>query len=315
MTGFTERDFRENRTLWIGRVHPDDQQAFLRFWSELEKTEKTLLCDYRFLQNGRKKEIRLRDSSVSIKNSDGQIDAIISSYTDISDLKVDNPAQTKESADQQHDLIRPLLHEVQNSVHVMKMGIELMSMDKTNAFGLQGLLRGIESLDKLSKDLSEYCFPTQAQLPAEQDEMSFREVISCVQTELQHHNLSARVQDRSRLPVVQIDLLHFLRALKHLVKFCQVLLLPCAELKLEAGQNSVGGQAYLAFELDNAVDTSIDLDEKDAFHLFLRINGIHVGLGMAIARQILRRMGGDILFQKQSPQRYVLTLLLKVRPA
>jgi PAS domain-containing protein len=314
MTGFTERDFRENRTLWIGRVHPDDQQSFLRFWSELERTEKKLICDYRFLQNGRKKEIRLRDNSGSLKNADGQIEIIISSYMDISDLTGDKDARAKEGAEQSADLIRPLLHEIQNSVHVMRMGIELMSMDKTNAFGLQGLLRGIESLDKLSKDLSEYCFPTQAQLSAAQAEMPFKEVMSCVQTELQRHGLNARLLDRSGLPVIQIDLLHFLRALKHLVKFCQVLLPPCAELKVEAGQSSIGGQAYLAFKLDNAVAASIDLDEKEAFHPFLRINGVYLGLGMAIARQILRCLGGDLLFQKETTHRYLLTLLLKARP-
>lgn len=70
LTGFSERDFSNAQHLWMGRVHPDDQQFFISFWKELESGEKRLTCDYRFFRNGLNKEITIRDSSVSLKNTD-----------------------------------------------------------------------------------------------------------------------------------------------------------------------------------------------------------------------------------------------------
>ncbi|MBI2352210.1 MAG: hypothetical protein HYV00_12180 [Deltaproteobacteria bacterium] len=49
------------------------------------------------------------------------------------------------------------------------------------------------------------------------------------------------------------------------------------------------------------------------FRPFLRVNNHQVGLGITLAHQILRRHQGNILFQKENPQRGLFTILLKVR--
>lgn len=313
MTGFSDRDLRQSPYLWTERVHPQDQQSFLTFWKELESGEKRITCDYRFLQNGSKKTIRLRDSSVSLRNPDGRIGTIISSYTDISDLTVkQQEIQEEEKPEHVVDLIRPLLHEIRNSLHVISMGVDLMSVDQNTPFGIQGVTRGIECLNKLSQELHEFIVPTKSQLSAEQPEILLEDIVHCMERELRRHGVSVRIVGQSPLPVVQLDLAQFRRALKRVIEFCQVLLSDGGELEIEASQQTITGQAYVELKIVSSSALSLEVDEKNVFQPFLRVNGSQIGLGMAIAQQILRRQQGNIFFRKEAPQRGLITILLKV---
>jgi nitrogen-specific signal transduction histidine kinase len=55
----------------------------------------------------------------------------------------------------------------------------------------------------------------------------------------------------------------------------------------------------------------LEVDEKDVFRPFLRVNNHQIGLGMALAQQILRRNNGMISFSKENPRRAQISILLK----
>jgi signal transduction histidine kinase len=310
MMGFSDRDFSQAQNVWMGRVHPDDQQSFVTFWKELESGEKRLTSDYRFFRNGRKQEVRVRDNSVSLRNSDGRIDTIISSYTDISDLTVKQEGE--DTAGHLGGLIRPLLHEIQNSLHVIRMGVDFMSMDQNTPFGIESAVRGIECLNKLSEELHEYFVPIKAQVSAEQPEILLKHVVHCMEGELQRHGVSVRIAGEGPLPVVQLDRIQFRRALKHVIDFCQVLVAKGGDLEIEVRQKTIEAQAYVELTILSSSPRSLEVDENTAFQPFLRVNGIQIGLGMAIAQQILRRQQGNIVFRKKTSQQALISILLKV---
>jgi len=48
LTGFSDSDFREDPSLWIRRIDPQDQPLFFTAWKKLQEGEETVSCDYRF---------------------------------------------------------------------------------------------------------------------------------------------------------------------------------------------------------------------------------------------------------------------------
>jgi nitrogen-specific signal transduction histidine kinase len=54
------------------------------------------------------------------------------------------------------------------------------------------------------------------------------------------------------------------------------------------------------------------MDEVDVFRPFLNINGRRIGLSMAVAREILRRHSGKIVFSREQRNRAVFSIRLKM---
>jgi nitrogen-specific signal transduction histidine kinase len=105
----------------------------------------------------------------------------------------------------------------------------------------------------------------------------------------------------------------FRAALERVIEFSRLLLVQGGELEVEARLREIRRQRYLELQVITTSANSLKVDEKDVFRPFLRVNGHQVGLGMALAHQILRRHDGQILFQKETPQRGVFTILLSAR--
>jgi K+-sensing histidine kinase KdpD len=97
------------------------------------------------------------------------------------------------------------------------------------------------------------------------------------------------------------------------MEFSRALLPKGGELEIEAGLQEIGGERYVVLKVASSSATSLEVEEKDAFRPFLRVNNHQVGLGITLAHQILRRHQGNILFRKENPQRGLFTILLKVR--
>ena len=84
------------------------------------------------------------------------------------------------------------------------------------------------------------------------------------------------------------------------------------DLKIEAGVKRIGQAFYIELRVINVSPSCLDIDEKEVFRPYLKVNEYRVGLTMVLARQILRRHYGRIIFQKEQRNRAVFSILIKV---
>jgi K+-sensing histidine kinase KdpD len=94
--------------------------------------------------------------------------------------------------------------------------------------------------------------------------------------------------------------------------FSRALLSQGGELKVEAGMCRQEGENYIELSIVSSSSTSLEIEEKDVFRPFAKVNGYRVGLSMAVAQQILRRHFGEIVFRKEKSNRGVFSLLIRV---
>lgn len=314
LTGFSGQEFREDSSLWMSRIHPRDRSLVSTAWKKLQGGEKLVSCDYRFSPKKDEKESWLRDVSVSCQNPQGEVEGIASAYTDISDLKVRRPrSQEEKRGEDVVGIIDGVVHEIQNNLHVISMGLDLLRLSRTAPQDCGPVVRGIERTNKSLKELREYFLPPESEFSTENPAIILEEVVGQMERELHRQGVRFRAVRPGPLPLVRLDLKQFRSALERVIEFSRALLPEGGELEIEAGLQEIGGERYVELKVASSSATSLGVEEKDVFRPFLRVNDHQVGLGITLAHQILRRHQGNIFFQMENPQRGLFTILLKVR--
>jgi nitrogen-specific signal transduction histidine kinase len=313
MIGFSDRDLQQDTSLWVNRIHPRDRRLFSTAWKKLQEGEKMVSCDYRFTPNKGEKVIWLRDTSVSYRKPHGGIEGVASVYTDISDLKLH---RQKSQVANVGEIMRALIHEIQNSLQVINTGVDLLrldpsaSMDSHSAIS-QTTINGIERTNKAIQELREYFFPPKYQFSTENPGIVLDKVVHQMEKELGHQGVQLRMVRHSSLPLLRLDLKQFRSALVRVMEFSRALLPRGGELQIEAGLREISDKRYVELKVTSSSTTSLEVEEKEVFQPFLCVNKYQVGLGIALARQILRSHGGKIFFRKENPKRGFFTILLE----
>jgi K+-sensing histidine kinase KdpD len=135
-------------------------------------------------------------------------------------------------------------------------------------------------------------------------------VIQSKEKEMAAYGIRTGMIVKEALPKVPLDG-QFDRALRDVIDFSRVLLPQGGELKIEAGMRRQAGERYIELNIVSSSATSLQVDENDVFRPFSNVNGYRLGLSMAVARQILRRHYGEIIFRKEDSTRGVFCLLIR----
>ncbi len=311
LTGFLEQDFIGDASQWLSRINVRDRELFSAAWAKLLGGETMVSCDYRFYPRKGEREIWLRDLSVSRQDPLGRVEAVNSAYINISDLKVHRTRNQQEvETTSVGSIIDGLVHEIQNNLQIISTGMELLHLHRGAPSEYRPAVEGIDRINKSMRELSEYFFPTGPQFSREEPGVIIREVVRAMEGELNRQGVRLRLPLRSSLPAVRLDLRQFRAALERVIEFSRLLLVQGGELEVEARLREIRRQRYLELQVITTSANSLEVEEKDVFRPFLRVNGHQVGLGMTLTHQILRRHDGQILFQKETPRRGVFTILL-----
>ena len=301
LTGFSDSDLSADHGLWIRQIHPDDRAAFSASWGELRKGKREISCDYRLFPKGSRTSTWLREVSVLSRNQSHGPAYVISTYIEINDLKNSRhepEAELSETA--RVDILKSLFHDVQNCIQVVRMEIELTEFGFQKEMEATKLAKTLSSVDRLLRELRDYLGPNATRMTIEDLEAILKSILRQMQQQFSRKKVSLRLVRRGPMPPVEVDKKQVRGALEGVLEFCGLLLKEGGDINIEAGQVDVKGQAYAELKVTTTAAGSVGLADSEAVRAAIRVGDNHVGIGIDLARQILRRYQGDVFFRKES---------------
>jgi signal transduction histidine kinase len=308
LTGFSDRDFQQNEFLWLSRVNPQDHALISAARRKLQAEKRKVTCDYRFLPNGRREEIWIRDVSLPWRIHDGKIGGIVSVYTDISAFM----AGSTQSTPDLRKVIKGLTHDVRNCIHVVGGALETFRLTGSLPFQAQKIIKPIEEINRLLRDLEEYFFPPNTELSVANAVLLLRDVILKMQDELLRRGIHLKLVHESSLPYVRLDARQVRRAIQRVLDFSLALLPRGGRLNFKARRREIDSTRYVELQIISYFADSLEIDEKEVFQPFLQVGKYKAGLSLALARETLYRNRGQISFRKNNSQQALFSLLLEV---
>jgi hypothetical protein len=303
LLGFSEHDFRNNTSLWMERIHPGDRTAVTSAWQKLQGGEKRVSYKYRFFPKSQSNMLWL--SEVAISSSNGN--RVWSLYSEERAFKQEAPGPYP-----LRKLLRGLTHEIGNNLQAISGELELSRWSGSlSGESAETMARGITHIRTLAHEIEEYLFPPTHPPTSEDPTSVLTEVVQSREKEMAAHGIRTGMVVSGALPKVPLDW-QFGRALRGVMDFSRALLSHGGELKIEAGMCRQQGENYIELNIVSSSSTSLEVEEKDVFRPFSKVNGYRVGLSMAVAQQILRRHFGEIVFRKEQSNRGVFSLLIRV---
>ena len=302
LSGFSDSDFISDPGLWVKQIHPEDRAAFTASWSEFRKGKQEISCDYRFFPKGSRTSKWLREFSLLSRNQSPGPAYVTSTYIEINDLKESRPeraaAELREPA--QVDILKSLFHDVQNCIQVVRMEIELTEFGFQKKMEAAKLARSLSSVDRLLKELRDYLGANAPRMTIEDLEAILKSILRRMQQQFDRKKVNLHLVRRGPMPPVEVDKQQVRGALEGVLQFCGALLKEGGDINIEAGQVDVKGQAYAELKVTTTSASSAVLADSEALRAAIRVGDNHVGIGIDLARQILRRYQGDVFFQKES---------------
>ncbi len=312
LINYTETDFLNRCSLWLERIHPDDQQKFSRFEDALRAGKSPMQCDYRFLPGNSRSHIWLREiSAVKVTARTAPLD-IVSVYTDISDLRSSNAAEIRESDSM--NALKLLSHEFMNCVQKVILELEFAKLGLKGNIDSKNLVstadevkRSVMGLQDQLGRLFENCAPHD---PA----AILHTSVQKLRKELHRQRVKLQLVNRGPLPLVRGDKDQLLRAFERVFEFCGAMLKHGGNLEVEAGPKEVGGDLYAEVKVTSSSTASVESSHGKAFQSHGNGENHRVTLGMTVAAEILQRYHGQVAFRQASPNQGEVTILIKASP-
>ena len=209
-------------------------------------------------------------------------------------------------------LIESVVHEIQNDLQFLKLEMDFLFREIGQTHKIERLTQPIYRISKLLNDLPDYFALPEPKLSEERPERILEEIVERINQESPPKRAALRLVQKNPLPMVRVDCGQFRKALERVMEFGQALADDGGDLQIEAGLISIDGQSHVELKITSCSADSLAFEEKDAFQPFLRIKNHEVGVGMALAQEILRRHQGVIFFRKESSRQGQIRILIKV---
>lgn len=308
LLGYSERDFEQESALWMERIHPQDRNAFSAAWRQIQSGENEYAsCHYRFLPRHERARIYLGEFLFAKSAEDTPGPAIWSLYTEEPNFEDD----VLESA-QVRDLVHGLNHEIGNSLQAIKGEIDLLLLaGALPAENAGGISRGIERLADLTSEVNEYLAPIACDRRRKNPATVVREVLDANAERLNQRGIRITLDIKDAFPELPLGS-DFQRAFKRIIELSLALLPEGGDLRVEARLRRVRESRYLDLQVIHVSPCGLAVEEAEIFRPYLKINQHRIGLTMAIARQLLRRHFGKIVFHKEQRNRGVFSISIKI---
>jgi len=306
---YSEADFLNHPSLWMDRIHPDDQQNFLEVQERLVKSKSPVSCDYRFFPKNADRPLWIRENSALCQGQNKTAWDILSVYTEISDLKATNSPETKENS--HTDAVKLLTHEFQNCVHRINMELDLAGLGLTGKFHYNDLVNAVDSMNRSLADLRSQLVRTDVRCTSQNPLTILDTIVRKMRKDLNRQRVNLRLVRRGPLPMVNGDNEELHSAFERVFKFCGAMLKDGGNLEVESGPKEVGGEVYAEVKLTTRSSAIIGPSREKVFEPYLGAERNRNEISIELAREILSRYRGQVSFRKKSSHRGQVTILIK----
>jgi PAS fold len=309
LINYSEADFLNHPSFWMDRIHPEDQQAFLRAQEQLAKSKSPVSCDYRFFPKDADRPLWIREITALCDGQSKTAWDILSVYTDISDLKATKAAENKENP--LADAAKLLTHEFHNCVHKINMELDLAGLGLRGKFHDTDLVNAVDSMNRSLTDLRSRLLRTDERYTSQNPLTILDTIMRKMQKDLNRQRVNLRLVRRGPVPMVQGDNEELHSAFERVFEFCGAMLKDGGNLEVETGPKELDGQVYAEVKLTTRSSAPIESGSETVFQSHLGAECNTSELGIDLAREILSRYRGQVSFRKQSSNRGQVTMLIK----
>lgn len=309
LINYSETDFLNRPSLWVDRIHPDDQQKFLLYQERLGKDKSPVHCDYRFFPRNGDRPIWVRDISAFCHNDNKTAWDILSLYIEISDLKVTKTAEFRENP--LADAIKVLIHEFQNCIHKINMELDLAGLGLKGKFNYIDFVSTVDTMNRSLEDLRSQLVTIAEHHTSQNPSAILDTIVRKMRKDLNRQRVNVHVLRRGPLPLVQGDNRQLHSAIEQVFQFCGAMLKDGGSLEVESGPKEVDGQVYAEVKLTTHSLASMEADREKTLQSFVGIKPDKNELSIDLAREILTRYRGQVSFRKKSNSQSQLTILIK----
>jgi len=204
-----------------------------------------------------------------------------------------------------------LTHELSNSLQAIRGEVDFLKIAGTLPQNSAGVIyRGIEQIRTLAGEVNEYFSPFSVEQRWEDTATVIHEAIQSKQPQLTRHGIHVSAVFNGPLPKLALGS-QFRDAFERVLEFSSTILPEGGALTIEVGPRHIDDCLYVELRVINTSPTYLDLEENDVFRPYLKVNDCRVGLNLSIARQVLRRHFGNIVFRKEQRNLGVFSILIK----
>jgi PAS domain-containing protein len=309
--GLTEDAFVQGGT-WVDRILPPDRAEFQRALERVCLGGGTVRVDYRFHRSARAEPISITEL---ISPYSSAADKCLDSWS-VYSRAVTSPAPGEASERKRiYELLLGLNHDVSNNLQAIKGEVALLQIDGIISEQTSNAVNnGVANIKKLLVEIAEYLSPSPLELSLENPALVFAEILRESESELAAHHICISFVMQEPLPAIPMGR-QFRDALREVLQFSCALLPKGGEVKIETALISTDRGRELEIRVINASSSELGMGEIDVFRPFLNINGRRIGLSMAVAREILRRHSGKIVFCREQRNRAVFSIRLQMNPS
>ena len=204
-----------------------------------------------------------------------------------------------------------VLHELQNCLQSIGMGVDLLQLSQPEAWECQTIMLGIERASRLLREVQEYFFPSELYLSTRNiEEVLFETMRGVVKAREDEH---IRLQCPEEPLSFQYDWFTLSRVLERIFRCaCGILPPEGDKIIVRCGMRERQVPGLVEIKVEVYAARELDIDESRIFTPFWRVNNYQAGLGLVLAQQALHSRRGQLTFEKTSPCRAHFTLLLEV---
>jgi signal transduction histidine kinase len=306
--GFCGRDLIDGDS-WLERVHPQDRDELRSSVERVYGGAGAVRIDYRFSPEGRAEPINVTELMALYKSPADRSLETWSVYSESAPSPSPNQAVEGKRL---HELWLGLNHDVSNNLQAIKGEFALLKIaGEISEQSSSAINYGVANIKKLLLEIGEYLSPSPLEFNIENPALVFAEVLRESEVELAEHHIGISFVMQEPLPSIPIGR-QLRNALREVIRFSCALLPNGGEVKIETGLISTDRGREMEIRVINASPSKLGMEEVDVFRPFLNINGCRIGLSMAVAREILRRHSGKIVFRREQRNRAVFSIRLQM---